>query len=130
MAAGDDVVCFIPHERCDQVRLVILSLTSRDRSRQTIGLGQCIKSVKISNWDDFTFCSKKAFSFGSVGTLQLFRDFNKTLYMKQYYVGNNDVINAAPYLHATAILDGIVAEKASRTIEDFLKVRVYLAKKN
>ena len=130
-ASGDDVVCWISSSLASTLKNTIMALSTRKKTDdKPTGLGQCIEEVKLASWDQFEFCSKIAYSIDSqCSTLYMYRDYNKTLYHKQYYTGNNDLIHKMPAIHWQAILDGVVAEKASRALEDILKIRIFKHRK-
>lgn len=56
-----------------------------------MGLGQIIKhdEIKVSDFDDFDFCSKVTYSCGDVYSFRMYRDPVKTLTTKQYYIKRN-----------------------------------------
>lgn len=56
-AAGDDLVIW--HVR--DISECILQHTSRSKDKDNVGLGQCVKEVIVSNYDDYDFCSKWVF---------------------------------------------------------------------
>ena len=56
-AAGDDLVIW----HVLDVSQCILSHTSQDKDKGLVGLGQCVKEVIVSKFDDYDFCSKWVF---------------------------------------------------------------------
>lgn len=56
MASGDDVAVLGEPLIIDQLSIVIRRLTARNKDETSaIGLGQVVKEIKVSRWDDFDF---------------------------------------------------------------------------
>lgn len=105
MASGDDVVIFASKRIVGKLKNSILSLTTRTRDFQVLGLGQCIKSVNIGHQTEFDFCSLTTHSpTGAIEDLLLFSDMGKVFGHKQWYSKRNQEIkrNPMPYLAARA----------------------------
>lgn len=127
MAAGDDVVIFCDPSLVNAIEASILRNSSRTKGSlaQPVlsGLGQCVKTVLVTPWSDFDFCSK--WSVGShTGDFDTVRDVDKLLYTKLYYSKQNQHILRNPCLHAKAIYDGFSTEGVSHLIEDILYWRL------
>jgi hypothetical protein len=83
IAAGDDLVMWSSID----ISTSIFECTSTIKEGIK-GIGQCIKEVCVSYYDDFIFCSKWVFP-----GMYMVRDVNKLVNTKQYYSGSNDLIH-------------------------------------
>ena len=70
------------------------------------GLGQCVKTVLVTEWYEFDFCSKWTFGCNEQDFTTT-RDIMKLLTTKLYYTKENADILSHPALHAKAILKGL-----------------------
>lgn len=125
-ASGDDTVAYAKDEQtakkiADSIERLTLRDTYRDNNRA--GLGQVVKEVLITPWEDQEFCSKWVFSEGPVDTITMCRDVRKILFSRNVYTGSNTAIRNNPSIHAEAIYRGFESEKVSRIIEDILYMR-------
>lgn len=83
----------------------ILSLTTRGRQEQQIGLGQCIKEVVMNKATLFNFCSLISWSpTDHLTDLVLLPDLTKLFTQKQYYSKRNAEIHADPSLYVAGKL--------------------------
>jgi hypothetical protein len=90
IAAGDDLVIWSSKDITPYIR----ECTSQTKDG-TVGIGQCIKEIKTSVFDDFMFCSK-----WTLPDLHMVRDVTKMLNTKQFYTGSNRLLHKYPYYHA------------------------------
>jgi hypothetical protein len=98
-----------------------LQLSSRTKIGARVGLGQCIKEMSLGPWWDMDFCSKQIFKNGE--DFSVFRDYRKVLATRNAYTGSNAAIRNNPAIHAEAISKGLQSEKASRLLEDIVRLR-------
>lgn len=83
IASGDDVVMWVDPAYADIIRASIMSLTTRTREDQQIGLGQCVKEVVVGKSTCFDFCSLITWSpTDSLADLVLLPDVTKLFTQK------------------------------------------------
>jgi len=70
MAAGDDVVMWIPKDRSDGFKDHLYKYVYPDNAKEFVvrGLGQVVKEVFINEWWNIDFCSKYAVHEGNRDT--------------------------------------------------------------
>lgn len=98
----------------------ILKHTARSNSPVPNTLGQIVKEIRLSRWDDVDFCSKWSFSNGSYGSFKLSRDCYKTLATRLFYSGTNKLFLDNPDLYVDALYQGFKSEHLSLLLEDLL----------
>lgn len=109
-ASGDDSVMIVHPHKVNELVDTLKKLTAKDKKTPGIGLGQCIDNhtIFVNDWRNFDFCSKWCFFDGKQWLIT--RDYSKTLWNKQAYVGENHWMQADPDRHIAAILGGLKAE--------------------
>jgi len=105
-AAGDDVNIFVRRGLEAKFYDQILAVTNRGNVANNGTLGQIIKEIRMSSWDDVDFCSKWSFSNGTYDSFYFTRDCRKTLSTRLFYSGKlAQFLNSAD-LYVSALLEG------------------------
>jgi len=73
-------------------------------------LGQRVKVVHSGRFWEIEFLSKWSFSDGTLEGWMMSRDLKKIMSKKQFFTGNNKQMLLHPWLHRTAILEGLESE--------------------
>lgn len=102
----------------------ILQFTNRDNNPRIGTLGQIIKDIRLSKWDDIDFCSKWSFSNNTYESFYFTRDCKKTLATRLFYSGKLIRFLNDSNLYVSALMEGFESEHISWLIEDILKSRL------
>jgi len=117
IAAGDDGVVFVHPKWTKKLRETIRANTTltadrynEDGSRNALCLGQRVKVVHSGRFWEIEFLSKWSFSDGTLEGWMMCRDLKKIMSKKQFFTGHNKQMLHHPWLHRTAILEGLESE--------------------
>jgi hypothetical protein len=127
IASGDDVCCWISESKVEAYKQAINTYTHTGTDDVSKGLGQCIKEMKVSDWWDMDFCSKRCYLQGDDWIIC--RDGSKIWKEKMEYVGKLDIFHKEPERHLMAMADSATAEVPSRLIDEFYRHRLQMVKK-
>jgi len=128
IASGDDVCCWIEETRVKDYKKSLFELTHTKTDEVSKGLGQCIKELKISEWWDMDFCSKKCFY--KDGKWIICRDGSKIWKEKMEYVGKLETFHREPERHVMAMADSAASELKSDLIQEFFGHRLTRIREN
>lgn len=116
-AAGDDVVCWVEALDAHRYAASIRRLTSSDPDTPAkLGIGQCIKEIKISQWWDIDFCSKIC---ELTDTWALYRDAAKCWRQKMIYTGPLEQFHCEPERHVISLALNAEAEISCALLREF-----------
>lgn len=84
---------YVHPEWAQRLHDVVRQHTTRNTDHQRVGLGQCVKEIRIGKFYEIDFCSKWSFCIdGTFDTWFVCRDVKKLLKTKQYFTGRNAYI--------------------------------------
>lgn len=121
-ASGDDVCVWIRRKWMKAYIRELVRLTARNTDEATIGLGQCIKEWKESEWWDIDFCSK--FCTLDNGEWIVSRDVSKQWREKTFYCGSNQFFHRHPEFHVSAMAMGSISEVGCQYLHEFYDCRL------
>jgi len=100
--AGDDAVVWAPRGVLDRLLVAFKAFFANDTSERSYGLGQCIKEYHVSDWWDFSFCSRLSY-LSSNGVWVMMRNPLKTLLAGNYYYGKASSFADSMIEHGTFV---------------------------
>jgi hypothetical protein len=105
--SGDDAVIWVERNRVEQLKATIFRLSSKVKTGN-VGLGQCYKEIRQSEWHDIDFCSKWGWCFKSHKQAQytdwvIKRKPLDLLMKSNLYTGSNWSITKNPDEHGALV---------------------------
>lgn len=135
MAAGDDVVMWIPKNKAAGFKDHLYKYVYPDNAKEFVirGLGQVVKEVFINEWWNIDFCSKYAVHEGNRDTnvgWYLFRDPIKAFKTKHFLLDTNPLFKDRPSYYVAAIGYSLKTELPIQYIRDLVDIRIAKHKNN